>query len=127
MKTKGGNTICLAVKALKLPPEGDARREKVLFETKMITRLPKHQNIVRYFPYRALKMHAFIGMELCDNKLPNYLRSKHYSSLDLAKRRSIARWKMAEQLGLGLAITHRHQIIHRDLKPDNSILRFECT
>jgi serine/threonine protein kinase len=121
MKTKGGNTIKLAMKTLELPPKGDARRDKVLFETTMIARLPKHPNIVRYLGYRELAMHVFIGMELCDDKLPKFLQRKVYSSGSVTQR-SIARWKMAEQLGLGLAITHRYQIIHRDLKPDNSML-----
>jgi serine/threonine protein kinase len=121
MKTKGGKTIKLAMKTLELPPEGDARRDRVLFETTVIARLPKHQNIVRYLGWAKLGRHALIGMELCDDKLPTYLQKNVYTSGSVQKR-SIARWKMAEQLGLGLAITHRYQVIHRDLKPDNSML-----
>lgn len=121
MKTKGGRRITLAMKTLNLPAKGTPQRAQVLVETTMIAKLPKHQNIVRYLGYRELHMHAIIGMELCDDKLSNYLQSKVYSARSV-NGRSIARWKIGEQIGLGLAITHRHQIIHRDIKLDNSTL-----
>lgn len=119
MELQSGRQILIALKAITLPNE-EEKLKKSKNEVRMITRLPKHPNLVRYLGSAVLRRHAFIGMELCDGTLDRYIKSPRLYKDRTAQDRSVTRWGMIEQISLGLTIAHRRGIIHRDIKLENS-------
>jgi hypothetical protein len=110
--------IPVALKVLRLQAAGAEVKREFAAEADVMKDL-RHPNIVILYGAVTDSPPLLMVMERMDQSLDRLLRSE--DELPWAQR-----WRMAHDIGSGLAYLHLKQIVHRDLKSMNVLLDTAC-
>ena len=94
----------------------ERQKQKIKFETKIMKRLSKSNNIVKFFETYETKKHICIVMEyICAGDLLSYIKKRGKLQEPVAKF-------IFKQIILALKFIHENNIVHRDIKLDNILI-----
>ena len=96
--------------------ENETHMQKIKTETKIMKKLSKSNNIVKFYEYFETKKHICIVMEyICAGDLLSYIKKRTKLTETVAKF-------IFKQIILSLKYIHNNNIVHRDIKLDNILI-----
>ena len=94
----------------------ERQKQKIKIETRIMKRLSKSNNIVKFFETYETKKHICIVMEyICAGDLLSYIKKRGKLQEPVAKF-------IFKQIVLTLKFIHENNIVHRDIKLDNILI-----
>lgn len=95
----------------------ESDRQRKLQEVRNLLRIPKHNNIIRYYDYWEEDDYLYIQTELCQTSLNQFVESCPDNKLP-----ENLVWDYLVDLLLAIKHLHDNDLLHLDIKPDNLLI-----
>eukprot|EP00041_Stephanoeca_diplocostata_P024412 m.617931 g.617931 ORF g.617931 m.617931 type:complete len:796 (-) comp22524_c0_seq2:265-2652(-) len=122
--TKGAAAVELdskvALKTYKVGKNQDQSARAFWLESKIVSSLKQHPNIVRLFGVWTSKGIPYLVYELCSLDVGTLLRNVEDGTAPMLSPCEVVDWCL--QIARGMSHIHDHRIYHRDLKPQNVLI-----